>query len=220
MRASARARGSLALLLLLGLASAQALAQTKIYRGDTLTISGKVRDELGNPVGGATVQLLEGTTVLVSTTTRSDGTFTLTWQIPPNHPLGPKSLTVYVPEQPSLYVESSSTSVSLEIWALAVISASGPQRIHRGDAVTVEGTVEGMDSGAVEVRRGASTLAVGPVSAGQFSLSFTVPSDWERGPIELIVTSPGGSYVDVQEDRVTVELWIRPSIEVTSISGG
>ncbi len=207
-------------LLLLTLAVAPALAQTKVYRGGTVTVSGVVRDELGNPVAGAAVQLLDGATVLDSTTTGSDGSFTLIWTVPADHTLGPKTLTVYVPEQPSLYVEASSTSVSVEIWALVVVSASGPQRIHRGDAVTVTGTVEGMNSGTVEVQCGASTVATGSVSGGQFSVSFTVPDDWEKGPITLTVTSPGGSYVDVHGSQVNTELWVRPTIEVTKVSGG
>jgi len=207
-------------LLLLTLAVAPALAQTKVYRGDTVTISGVVRDELGNPVAGATVRLLDGATVLDSTTTGSDGSFTLSWTVPSDHPLGPKTLTVYVPEQPSLYVEASSTSVSIEIWALVVISASGPQRIHRGDTVTITGTVQGMSSGTVEVQCNGNTIATGSVSGSQFSVSFTVPNDWQKGPITLKVTSPGGSYVDVQGSQVNTELWIRPTIEVTEVSGG
>lgn len=207
-------------LLLLTLAAAPALAQTKVYRGDTVTVSGVVRDELGNPVAGATVQLLDGATVLDSATTASDGSFTLTWTVPSDHPLGPKTLTVYVPEQPSLYVEASSASVSLEIWALVVVSASGPQRIHRGDTVTITGSVQGISSGTVEIQCGGSTIATGSVSGGQFSVSFTVPRDWQKGPVTLTVTSPGGSYVDVQGSRVSTELWVRPTIEVTEVSGG
>lgn len=207
-------------LLLLTLAAAPALAQTKVYRGDTVTVSGVVRDELGNPVAGATVQLLDGAAVLDSATTASDGSFTLTWTVPSDHPLGPKTLTVYVPEQPSLYVEASSASVSLEIWALVVVSASGPQRIHRGDTVTITGSVQGISSGTVEIQCGGSTIATGSVSGGQFSVSFTVPRDWQKGPVTLTVTSPGGSYVDVQGSRVSTELWVRPTIEVTEVSGG
>ncbi len=214
-----RKRNLLALLLLT-LAVAPALAQTKVYRGDTVTVSGVVKDELGNPVAGATVQLLDGATLLDSTTTGSDGSFTLTWTVPPDHPLGPKTLTVYVPEQPSLYVEASSASVYVEIWALAVISASGPQRIHRGDEVTISGSVQGISSGTVEVQRDGNTIATGPVSGGQFSVSFTVPNDWQKGPVTLTVTCPSGSYVDVQEGQVSTGLWVRPTIEVTEVSGG
>jgi len=125
-----------------------------------------------------------------------------------------------VPEQRDLYVEASSTSFSVEIWALAVISASGPQRIHRGDAATITGSVQGMNSGTVEVQRNGDTIATGSVSGGQFSVSFTVPNDWQKGPITLTVTCPSGSYVDVQEGQVSTELWIRPTIEVTEVSGG
>ncbi len=206
--------------LLLTIAAVPALAQTKVYRGDVLTVSGVVRDELGNPVAGAEVQLLDGTTVLDSTTTGSDGSFTLSWRVPQDHELGPLTLTVYVPEQPGLYVETSSTTLSVEIWALAVITASGPQRIHRGDNVTISGTVQGIDSGTVEVRRGGITVTTGPVREGRFNVSFAVPNDWPKGPVVFTVTSPAGSYVDVEECQVSAELWIRPEIVVTEVSGG
>ena len=206
--------------LLVAMAVAPALAQTKVYRGDVLTVSGVIRDELGNPVPGAEVQLLEGATVLDSTTTGSDGSFTLSWQVPRDHELGPVTLTVYVPEQPSLYVEASSTTLSVEVWALAVLTASGPQRIHRGDTIAITGSVQGMDSGTVEVRRGGVTVATGPVREGQFNVSLAVPSDWPKGPLVLTVTTQAGSYVDVEECQVSAELWIRPEIVVTEVSGG
>ncbi len=215
-----RKRRLAALLLTIAVVPALAQAQTKVYRGDVLTVSGVVRDELGNPVPGAEVQLLDGAMVLDSTTTGSDGSFTLSWQVPRDHELGPLTLTVYVPEQPSLYVEASSTTLSVEVWALAVITASGPQKIHRGDTVAITGSVQGMDSGTVEVLRGGIEVATGPVREGRFNVSLAVPNDWPKGPVIFTVTTPAGSYVDVEECEVSAELWIRPEIVVTEVSGG
>jgi len=219
---SSRLRGVVAAsLIALSLAAVQALAQSRVYRGEVLSVVGVVRDELGNPVAGATVQLLDGGDVMASTSTGPDGSFTLSWRVPSNFPLGPKTLTVAVPEQPDLYVESSSTSVSVEVWALVTIEAEGPGRVHRGESVRVQGRVEGVTSGTVELRRGSSVLATGSVSGGRFSLSFTVPSGWERGPISLTVTpAGGGEYTEVKGTSLRMELWVRPTIEIVSVEGG
>jgi len=212
-------RAALVLLLVL-LPVGLVIAQTKVYRGSTLTIQGVVKDELGNGVAGATVELRDGTTVLASTTSGTGGSFTLTWNVPAGYPLGPKTLTVYVPEQPSIYVEASSTSVSIEVWDLASIQAQGPSRIHRGEEVTVSGQA-GCSSGTVQLYCGGSQVGSCSIgSDGSFSITFTVPMSWERGPKTLTLTGSGGQYVELQGAELETELWIRPNIEITSVSGG
>lgn len=213
-------RYKILLLLLFLLPTGLVIAQTKVYRGSTLTIQGVVRDELGNGVAGAKVELRDGTTVLASTTSGADGSFTLTWNVPASYALGPKTLTVYVPEQPSLYVEASSTSVDIEVWDLASLQASGPSRIHRGEEVTISGQAS-CSSGTVQLYCGTALLGSCSIgSDGSFSITFTVPMGWERGPKTLTLTGSGGQYVEIQGAEVATELWIRPTIEVTSVRGG
>lgn len=84
-------------------------AQNKVYRGQLVEIKGKVVDELGQGISSASVQLRDGATVLASTTSGPKGIFTISWKIPKHYALGSKTLTLYVPEQPSIYVEESST---------------------------------------------------------------------------------------------------------------
>ena len=219
----------LPLILLLLLSATTALAQNKVHRGQVAEISGTVVDELGNPVAGATVELLDGSTVIDTTTTGSSGSFTLTWNVPTSEALGPKTLTIHVPEQPALYVEESSTSIQVEVWDGTKIQLTQvPNRIHRGDTVTISGILsmsasnDPVSGAEVKVMKGSEVVATTTTSSdGSFTVTFTVPMAWEKGPLTLVANYDGNpsSYLDGSQDSSTTSLWVRPTIHVSSIGG-
>ncbi len=216
--------------LLLLLSATTALAQIKVHRGQVAEISGTVVDELGNPVAGATVELLDGSTVIDTTTTGSSGSFTLRWNVPASEALGPKTLTVHVPAQPSLYVEESSVNVQVDVWDGTEIQLDQlPSKIHRGDTVTISGKLRMSANGnpvagaQLKLVKGGTVVVSSTTSPdGSFSMTFTVPMQWERGPITLTVGYDGDSskYLDASQGSGSTALWIRPTIRVTATKGG
>lgn len=223
-----RKASMIALLLLASALALSVCAQSKVHRGETVKITGRVVDELGNGISGATVQLKEGTKVLASTTSGSGGFFTLTWKVPLSHELGPKELMIYVPEQPSSYVEESKTTLILEIWDGTTLKLSLlPQRIHRGDYLTISGTLvtlgdeKGVSGAKILVGQNPMGSAVTD-SNRQFKFSFKVPSNWKRGPVTIIAEFEGSSkiYLDGSEASQRTALWVKPNIEVESVSSG
>ena len=205
-------------------------AQNKVYRGQVVEIRGRVVDELGQGVSGVTVQLRDGTTVLASTTSGSEGSFTISWNIPASYPLGSKTLTLYVPEQPSIYVEQSLTYVEIEVWDGTSLKLNSlPGRIHRGESISISGTLNMLGSGnpvsgaTVVISYGQSRLGSTTTNNnGRFSISFTVPNNWKRGQVIITAEFPGASsiYLDGSEDSGSTALWVKPTIKVESIAPG
>ena len=217
------------LILFLSTTTVGVYAQNKAYRGQTVEIAGKVVDELGNGVSGAKVELRHGTEVLASTTSESDGSFSLSWDVPSDFSLGPKTLTIYVPEQPSSYIEEASTSISIEIWDGTTLELNSlPERIHRGDTFTISGVLSMMNGGGasdatITICCGQSELGSATTDVdGHFSFSFTVPNNWKRGPITITAEFAGSSsiYLDGSEDSESTALWIKPTILIESTSQG
>ncbi len=216
--------------LLLSTVAIGVYAQNKVYRGQLVDITGKVVDELGQGVPGATIQLRDGTNVLASTTSGSEGSFTINWNVPTSYPLGSKTLTLYVPEQPSIYVEESSTYIEIEVWDGTVLELDSlPQRIHRGELISVSGSLMMLGSGnpvseaMVVIFCGQNKIGSTETGLnGRFSLSFTVPSSWRRGPIAITAEFLGSpaTYLDGSEDLGNTALWVKPTIEVRSVASG
>ncbi|GEM_PF-6782942 len=205
-------------------------ALNKVYRGNVVEIRGRVVDELGRGVSNAVVQLKDGATILASTKSGSDGSFIIKWNVPSSYPLGSKTLTLYVPEQSSIYVEESSTSIEMEIWDKTTLKLNSiPKKIHRGDVVTISGTLTVLGSGdpvsgvTIAISYGQSELGSTRTSKdGRFSISFKVPKNWNRGPITIIAEFPGSPtiYLDGSKDSTSTALWIKPTIQVKSVTSG
>jgi hypothetical protein len=179
-------QGTATLVVTPGLAAKVTLqAPSGVAVAGTATVSGKVSDQYGNGVPGASVDLSTsaGAVSPSSVTTGSDGTFQATFTAPST----PQSVTVTGTVAGTTLQGTATIQVTPVAPTLASIApTSGPA----GTSVTLSGSGFGTVAGAVYFTQGTTTLKqTGSNVSGwtDTSVSTTVPSSLAAGSVSVAV---------------------------------
>ncbi len=204
-----------------------------LYRGDTITVYGNLTFETnGSAMVGYDVSLYLGTDA-VDTLTITDaihGSFTFTYDIPIDYPVGPVGVVVrFNPAQPSAVDYASSPDHSVTVYDRITLNLNSlsVSTVLRGDSLQVSGTATN-DHGyggniPVSVTLGSLTEHATTASSGSFSVTFNIPGDFVLGEYSISVTidssDPQGAYYELKNTPNTLSITVRAktSLEVTLV---
>ncbi len=195
-----RSRAALAAALsVFALAPSLAAAAPQVVRGQVVRITVRVTDELGSPLSGVRVHLLDETegAHLGSDDTDPSGLATLPWDTSGARP-GSHELVLRVEEGD--YVESAVASLMVEVLkpARLALSVSGPAAVRPGERIQLRVTVSNSGQATVRdavVRVGREARSLGDLSAGEFSeAAFSLTAPGEPGVYELSVEASGREW--------------------------
>ena len=127
-----------------------------VAKGDTLTLTGQLIDELGNPVIHRTVRFYDGNTFLGEANTDDTGNFIFTFVVPTTASVGYHTLYAKFPRDPVEYYWESEASTTVKYTSKPVIKdvLAYPSPAGIGDTVRIEATVTdevGISSVVLEV---------------------------------------------------------------------
>jgi len=181
------------------LAPSLAAAAPQVVQGQVVRITVRVTDELGSPLSGVRVHLLDETegAHLGSDDTDPSGLATLPWDTSGARP-GSHELVVRVEEGD--YVESAIASLTVEVLkpARLALSVSGPAAVRPGERIQLRVTVSNLGQAAVRdavVRVGREARSLGDLSAKESSkAAFSLTAPREPGVYELSVEVSGREW--------------------------
>ncbi len=180
-------------------------------RGDIVTLSGYVENDVLTRVSGATIEVLWGVLPTgVTGVTESDGTYSIDFTIPSYWPRGTHTLTVIVV---SPFHDQQNTPI---VWTIEVFVISDldlqvtPAAILAGESVPVY--VELYDGDGVPLHDSQILIMIGTAVVGTYLLSdasgmiiqVTVPASWSEGDGTFLIsgefTPAGGLYIRSDSD--------------------
>ncbi|MEV8339353.1 choice-of-anchor G family protein, partial [Leucobacter sp. NPDC077196] len=152
-------------------------APDPVEQGGTVTLTG------GGYEDGEDVSITLPDGVITTVTAEDDGTFTTTWAVPANFPVGAAnfSATGVTSEL------TAAASVQVEAAAAALLEAS-PNPVAQGGTVTLAGGgFEGSEGVLIELPDG-TTTTVTANEDGAFSTTWVVPDDFAEGDATFTAT--------------------------------
>ncbi|WP_162231104.1 choice-of-anchor G family protein, partial [Leucobacter musarum] len=148
-----------------------------VEQGGTVTLNGDGFD--GDE--DVTVTLPDGTTTTV--TAEADGSFTTTWDVPANFPVGPANFS-------ATGVTSGATataSVDVEAAAVALLEATPDPVAHGGTVTVAGGGFDGGEDVTVTFPDGTTTTVTAEAD-GSFTTTWDVPGDFSTGEATFSAT--------------------------------
>lgn len=178
--------------------------KSTVYYTQSVSITGKLTDELNNNVTGATVKLYNGNTQIATATTNSNGvySFTRTWSI------GSYSFkVVYEGDNRRNSVTSDVKNVTMSKAPTSVNIIADKTSYYAGDTVLIKvnsnyGTFN--PSSVRVVFNGATTTVSTKDSSGNFV--FTIPAALEEGNYTLSASYAGDSNYAASSNSKTIPI--------------
>ncbi|MFQ5833017.1 MAG: transglutaminase domain-containing protein [Candidatus Thorarchaeota archaeon] len=182
-----------------------AQSQWTVERGSDLIISGSGTDG-GRRVAFVPIQILaDGNVSLGSIITESDGTFTMTIQVPATATKGTHNISLQV--DPSSYFDSIGPSdfwlVDVFVDTIVSVGIPQPYEVLPGENITVSILVQDVDTNPVldadvSIYLGTDHLADVTVPDSGDTFQVTIPSDWTESsvyPVSVVYGGDAGQYV-------------------------
>ena len=195
--------------------------------GDTVTITGTVRDNL--PTGwipGHHVDIRINEMLIGNATTDENGVWALNWTIPANMELGSHDIEVYAPEQGWYRSGVANETLWIAHHSAISISANGGDatrgfdwfisgRLYDSDVLGLPGISNAEVQVALD---GASIATLTTDENGNFSLLIPVDMSSTRGDHLVTVLYLGDSSWLGSESEVTVTTWADVDVQITFVS--
>ncbi|MEE2758943.1 MAG: transglutaminase domain-containing protein [Candidatus Thermoplasmatota archaeon] len=195
--------------------------------GDTVTITGTVRDNLpAGWVSGHNVDIRIDGMLIGNATTDGDGVWALNWTIPSNMELGSHNIEVFAPEQG--WYRSGVANETLWVAHHSAISLSSnggdatrgfdwviTGRLYDSDVVGLPGIANAEVQVALD---GASIATLVTDENGNFSVLVPVDMSSTRGDHIITALYVGDSSWLGSENQVTVTTWADVDVQITFVS--
>jgi len=170
-----------------------------VARGDSFTLTGKVIDELGNPVARRPVLIYDDDTYIGETTTGDDGTFSFTYTVPELAPLGDHTIKAVFQRDGEEYYWESEASTTIKYSSRPKIEnlAATPQRAGIGDDVNISATVTdevGLSSVKADIVDPNGTEYVGDMNCNSSACTYDFNNTWIAGEynVTIVATNQDG----------------------------
>ncbi len=165
-----------------------------VAKGDTLTLTGQLVDELGDPVIHRTVFLYDGNTFLGTAETDDTGWFTFTFTVPLTAPIGYHTLRAVFPTDPVTYYWRSEASTTVKYSSRPVVSdiTVVPSPAGIGDSVRISAKVTdevGVDSVDINVVRPDGASSSYPMACTDTLCTLDYNDTWIAGTYTFTITA-------------------------------
>ncbi len=165
-----------------------------VARGDSLTVSGKLLDIEGNPVVGEKIYIFDDNTLLGTTITGSDGSFSFTYQVPANATLGDHTITAYFPTDGIAFYWKSSAKTTVRYSSTPRIEnlTVSPSTCGIGDTVTISANVYddvGIKSVTATITSPSGTSSTVDMNCSGNTCTAETNSTWDAGTYSVVVTA-------------------------------
>jgi len=169
-----------------------------VRRGDGFTISGYGTFG-GMPVPVVPIQILANDSSIDSTTTQSDGTFSMTIQVPPTAVKGTYNISLQVDS--GSYFDSVGLSdfwwVQVPIDSVVTVTLSQSYEVMPGETIFVDIQIEDIDMNPVfgadvSIFLGTRHLADRNIPGSSAGFPLTIPSGWAVGGVHPVTVTYAG----------------------------
>jgi len=180
----------------------------QVHRGDRISLTGTVKDELGHALAGLELDAKWGDNVLAqSVITDSNGLFTFPYTVPNAQLLGPVTATITFDNATDPYYVASQVQALFMVVSELTIDPRGG-KVYRNSTISLSGTVvdDQGDSPDQELQfnvfwDGEYLDRVTADTSGDFSLDHFLPVDHPLGSHQLRVNFTGfGWYLPAEGD--------------------